>query len=57
MNRERVRNSILMVGGSQLLQKLVGFLVIAVMTRHLAKDQMGEFFLVMVFLSLPFLIS
>jgi O-antigen/teichoic acid export membrane protein len=45
MNRERVRNSILMVGGSQLLQKLVGFLVIAVMTRYLAKDQMGEFFL------------
>lgn len=34
-----------MVGGSQLLQKAVGFLVIALMTRHLAREEMGEFFL------------
>lgn len=45
MNWGQIRGRILMVGGSQLLQKLVGFLVIAVMTRHLAREQMGEFFL------------
>jgi O-antigen/teichoic acid export membrane protein len=45
VNWGEVRARILMVGGSQLLQKLVGFLVIALMTRHLARDQMGEFFL------------
>ena len=45
MNWGQIRARILMVGGSQLLQKLVGFLVIAVLTRHLARDEMGEFFL------------
>ncbi len=45
MNWRQIRARILMVGGSQLLQKLVGFLVIAFMTRHLAREQMGEFFL------------
>jgi len=45
MNWGQIRARILMVGGSQLLQKLVGFFVIAVMTRHLARDRMGEFFL------------
>ncbi len=45
MNWREIRTRILMVGGSQLLQKLVGFLVIAIMTRHLAREQMGEFFL------------
>jgi PST family polysaccharide transporter len=45
MNWRQIRTRILMVGGSQLLQKLVGFLVIAVMTRHLARERMGEFFL------------
>lgn len=41
----QIRTRIVMVGGSQLLQKLVGFLVIAIMTRHLARERMGEFFL------------
>lgn len=45
MNWKVIRTRILMVGGSQLLQKLVGFLVIAIMTRHLARERMGEFFL------------
>jgi O-antigen/teichoic acid export membrane protein len=45
MNWGQIRARIMMVGGSQLLQKLVGFLVIAVMTRHLARERMGEFFL------------
>jgi O-antigen/teichoic acid export membrane protein len=45
MNWGQIRARILMVGGSQLLQKLVGFLIIAVMTRHLARERMGEFFL------------
>ncbi len=45
MNWRQIRTRILMVGGSQLLQKLVGFLVIAMMTRHLARERMGEFFL------------
>jgi O-antigen/teichoic acid export membrane protein len=45
MNWGQIRARILMVGGSQLLQKLVGFLVIALMTRHLARERMGEFFL------------
>ncbi len=45
MNWGQIRTRILMVGGSQALQKLVGFLVIAVMTRHLARERMGEFFL------------
>ena len=45
MNWRRIRADILMVGGSQLLQKVVGFLIIAVMTRHLARERMGEFFL------------
>jgi len=39
----RVR--IALVGGSQLLQKLVGFLIIAIMTRHFAREELGEFFL------------
>ena len=45
MNWQKIRTHIVMVTGSQLLQKLTGFLVIALMTRHLARDQMGEFFL------------
>jgi O-antigen/teichoic acid export membrane protein len=45
MNWRQIRANILMVGGSQLGQKLVGFLVIAIMTRHLARERMGEFFL------------
>jgi O-antigen/teichoic acid export membrane protein len=45
MNWRQIRTNIVLVGGSQLLQKLVGFLVIAIMTRHLAREQMGEFFL------------
>ena len=45
MNWGQIRARILMVGGSQLLQKLVGFLVIALMTRHLSRERMGEFFL------------
>ena len=35
MNWRQIRTNIVLVGGSQLLQKLVGFLVIAIMTRHL----------------------
>ena len=45
MNWGQIRARILMVGGSQLLQKLVGFFIIAAMTRHLARERMGEFFL------------
>lgn len=45
MNWRQIRTRILMVGGSQLLQKLVGFLIIAVMTRHLTREGMGAFFL------------
>jgi O-antigen/teichoic acid export membrane protein len=45
MNWQKIRTHIVMVTGSQLLQKLTGFLVIALMTRHLARSQMGEFFL------------
>lgn len=44
MNWRQIRVNIVLVGGSQLLQKLVGFLVIAIMTRHLDRDRMGEFF-------------
>ena len=45
MNWGQIRTRILMVGGFAALQKLVGFFVIAVMTRHLARERMGEFFL------------
>ncbi len=45
MNWQRIRTHILMVTGSQLLQKLTGFLVIALMTRHLGRSEMGAFFL------------
>ena len=45
MNWQKIRTHIVMVTGSQLLQKLTGFLVIALMTRHLTRSQMGEFFL------------
>lgn len=47
MSRTRRQTSvrIALVGGSQLLQKLVGFLIIAIMTRHFPRDDLGEFFL------------
>ena len=45
MNWPQIRTRILMVGGSQLVQKLVGFLIIAIIARHIARDRMGEFFL------------
>ena len=45
MNWREIRARIALVGGSQLLQKVVGFLVIAMMTRHLSREDMGEFFL------------
>ena len=45
MNWQKIRTHIFMVTGSQLLQKLVGFLVIALMTRHLTRTEMGAFFL------------
>jgi O-antigen/teichoic acid export membrane protein len=45
MNWQKIRTHIVMVTGSQLLQKATGFLVIALMTRHLARAEMGAFFL------------
>ncbi len=47
MSRTRRQTSvrIVLVGGSQILQKLVGFMIIAIMTRHFAREELGEFFL------------
>lgn len=39
------RIRIALVGGSQLLQKLVGFMIIAIMTRYFARQALGEYFL------------
>jgi O-antigen/teichoic acid export membrane protein len=45
MNPAETRVRIVLVGGSQLLQKLVGFLIIAIMTRYFGRDDLGEYFL------------
>jgi O-antigen/teichoic acid export membrane protein len=45
MNTGETRIRIALVGGSQLLQKLVGFLIIAIMTRYFAREALGEYFL------------
>jgi O-antigen/teichoic acid export membrane protein len=41
----QTRVRIALVGGSQLLQKLVGFLVIAILTRYFSREALGEYFL------------
>jgi O-antigen/teichoic acid export membrane protein len=43
----QTRVRIALVGGSQLLQKLVGFLIIAMMTRYFTRQALGEYFLAM----------
>ncbi|HEU5042265.1 MAG TPA: oligosaccharide flippase family protein [Gemmatimonadales bacterium] len=45
MNRRLTRVRIALVGGSQLIQKLVGFLIIAIMTRYFSRESLGEYFL------------
>lgn len=45
MSGRETRVRIALVGASQLLQKLVGFLIIAIMTRYYAREALGEYFL------------
>jgi O-antigen/teichoic acid export membrane protein len=45
LNWGQARVRIALVGGGQLAQKLVGFLIIAIMTRYFSKEALGEYFL------------
>ena len=45
LNWGQARVRIALVGGSQLVQKLVGFLIIAIMTRYFSREALGEYFL------------
>ncbi|HEX6105830.1 MAG TPA: oligosaccharide flippase family protein [Gemmatimonadales bacterium] len=45
MNRSETGIRIALVGGSQLLQKLVGFLILAILTRHFSREALGTYFL------------
>ena len=45
MSGRVTRVRIALVGGSQLIQKLVGFLIIAIMTRYFSRESLGEYFL------------
>jgi O-antigen/teichoic acid export membrane protein len=45
MDNKNIRNDLILLTGSQLLYKLVGYVVLMVLTRYLTRDEMGQFFL------------
>ncbi len=44
MNWQKVKNDLLLATSSHFFYKVIGYLVLMILTRYLAKDQMGEFF-------------
>ena len=44
INWQKVRTDLLLAFSSHFFYKITGFLVLMILTRYLAKDEMGEFF-------------
>ena len=44
MNWQKIRKDLLLAGTSQFIYKVIGYFIITILTRYLAKDEMGEFF-------------
>ena len=44
MNWYKVKNDLLLATSSEFFYKIVGYLILVILTRYLAKDQMGQFF-------------
>ncbi len=45
MDRRKIRTDLILFTGSQFLYKLVGYAVLMMLTRYLAREEMGQFFL------------
>lgn len=45
MNWQKIKKDLLLALSSQFFYKIIGYVILAILTRHLAKEEMGKFFL------------